>query len=452
MSIRIFAIVCLLAIAPLHSAAQSTESQGEAFTLEAAINYALKNNLNLLNSTADVEAARLKVKEISASGLPQVNAGLSYNNNIQIPTQIIPNFTGQGPEYLKLQFGVPHTATASISAGQLIFDGTFFLGLRAAREYVALAEQVKHKSELDAKLEVTRAYYMVLFVQEARKYVKNNIKAIEKTYGDVQKLHKEGFAEKIDVSRLELALSNLQVQDRNLDNQEKVALMMLKAQMGMQIDQAITLADDLKTLYEKDAKGLDLNSSDFSSRPELQILKATQGLNSLDMRRYRVGYLPTLTTFISHQQNTFRREFNFFESNLDPTQAWFPATIWGVQLSIPIFDGGRKHYQYQQAKIGYLQTSNRIKQFELFASLELESARTRLNTAVEQVKIQEKNLALADEIYRISEAKYREGVGSSLELTNAETDRKNAQTNYLNSIYEVLIARIEFLRSNGKFN
>ncbi len=184
---------------------------------------------------------------------------------------------------------------------------------------------------------------------------------------------------------------------------------MLKLQMGMNIDEEIELSNTLRELNEQDIPSLeDAESKDVSNRVEYQLLTQQSRLNLLDMRRYKVGYAPTLSAFFTHQQNTFRTRFNFFSSNTNPTEAWFPATMWGLKLDVPIFDGFRKHNQLQQARIGFAKTQNSMANFENAARVERLNTKTRYTTALKQIKSRQQNLDLADEIYRMAETKYRE--------------------------------------------
>jgi outer membrane protein TolC len=364
----------------------------------------------------------------------------------QIPTMLVPNFTNPGGPPLEFQMGISNSLTAKVQVNQLLFDGTFFLGLRAAKEYVELANNMIATTEAETELNVTKAYYLALITAENVTLVEENLKVIEKIYSDTKALKENGFAEKIDVQRLELQVSNLKIQLTRLGDQREITLKLLKFHMGMDVNKEIVLTDKLADLMTK-VMALDADGKiTYNSRPEYKVLEQGQVLNQLNLKRYRVGYLPSLYGFASHQQQTFAVKGEI--GNLG--NKFYGGTMVGLSLQIPIFDGLRKHSLTQQTKLQILQTQNNLLNLELAIQNEVFMARTRFQTVVLEVENQKKNMELADNIYKIAEAKFKEGVGSSFEVTTANNDKKMAETNYLNAIYDLLIAEISYKKAIGQ--
>jgi outer membrane protein TolC len=370
---------------------------------------------------------------------------------VRIPGSYIPNFTGQGPEFIFIAFQQKYAASANIQASQLIYDGTFLLGLRAAKEFVQVSRLLAEKSETDLEQNVTRAYALCLNTVKNLELIDQNRRMLEKNLSDIKEIYAAGFAEKLDVDRLQLSLDNLNVQREKLLTVVAMTQNMLKMAMGIAMDQPIVLTEDLET-FEKSilVDGNGDAALQPSARIEHQLLNQTLRLSFYDEKRYKVGYTPTLVGFVTHQRNTNRPEFNFLESNLPINNTWVPATIWGLNLSVPIFDGFRKQSQIRQVQLNRDKTLNQIQEFERFAGMEYINARQSWVTALQAVEVQRKNKDLAERIYEQVNTKFREGVGSTVEILSAETELKNAQIQYLNALYELSLSKIDLKKALGQ--
>jgi outer membrane protein len=424
------------------SAAQQAAS---GLTLAQAIDYAKKNNPGLKNSRLDEEMARQKVKEVRSIGLPQISGTGTFNDFLQLPVSLIPGefFGGQAGTFIPVKFGTKYNVTGALAANQLLFDGTFFLGLRAASEYVHVSTLNVARTAIETEVNVTKAYYQSLLTRENIKLIGQNLGLLEKTAFETGQLYENGLVEKLDVDRLDLAHSQLKLQKKNLEDLLQIADMSLKMQMGMRIDSTIVLADSLENLYQ----GLTAitEKGDAKNRVELQLVNAMNNLNMMDLKRWKLGYAPSLAAFASYQQNAQRDKFNFLESG----QPWFASTVIGVRMNLPIFDGFYKQSKIQQAKITIEKTNNDRINLENGINLEINSARTRYQTALEQIEIQKKNMDLANSIFSTATIKYNEGVGSSLEIVNADSALKTAQSNFLSSLYNLMVAKIDLQKALG---
>lgn len=440
---RLLIIAALFAFVNVGAQSQETKKM----TLQEAVDFAKKNNPALQNADIDVRIAKQKVNEVASAGLPQISAQADYTGNPQIATTVVPNFINPaGPPTLEFQMGISHTLSGKINANWLLLDGTYFLGLKAASQYVTMASLMRANTAVETELNVTKAYYLALIADESMGLIESNITALEKTYEDTKALQENGFAEKVDKQRLELQLSNLKTQQTKIKDQRDMSYRILKFQMGMDVNAGIELTDSLKGLIEK-VSLLSMNDSvNYEARPEFKMLQQQQVLNNLNTRRYQFGYLPTLSAFGSHQQNSFAIENQFS----DLGKKFYGGTTWGLSLKIPIFDGFYKHSLIQQTRLESLKTDNDIRNIEFVIENDVFQAKRNYETAVKAYEDQKKNLELAKEIRDISNIKQEQGVGSSLEVTNANNDLKQAENNYLTAIYDLLVAELNYKKALGQ--
>lgn len=436
--------------------AQPVVADTQSMTLQQAIDYALKNSPSLANAKIDVTLANKKVKEIQAIGLPQVSATGSFMQYGTIPGSWITNSFAGGapgaPEYIFLRFQQKYSMSGTLQLNQLIFDGSYLVGLKAATEYVNLSNILTAKSEYDIQVNVTKAYLMALSTAKNLSSLDQNIKTLEKSLSDVSALNKEGFAEKLDVQKLELAVSNLKLARQRVESAIDITLNVLKLNMGMDLDTPIKLNQSLDELNNSLAVNdiIVNDTANIKNRPEYKLLDQTLKLSYLDEKRYKAQYLPSVGGFLQGQRATNRPEFNFFESNLTPNNKFVPSTLMGLQISVPIFDGFKKHYQIQQVQLNRQKTQNDIKNFGLAVNMEFMNAKNNYLLNVKQVSESQKNIKLAEEIFEKASIKYKEGVGSALEITQAQNDLKTAQNNYLNALYDLVLSKIDLKKSLGE--
>lgn len=431
----IYLLVCTLLSVQLFAQEKSVQS----FSLQQAVEYAKKNNYALKSHQLDITGAQKKVKEILASGLPQVSATGTFINNTTIATNVI-SFGGVNTP---LQFGQAYTATGSIQASQLLFDGGFLMGVKAAKEYVALAEINVNRSNIETEVNVSKVYYSVLLLQTNAKLLAINLETLSKGKGDIEKLYKAGLIEKTDFDRIALQHSSLEIMLSKIVDQGRVSAMILKLQMGMNVNDSIVLTDDLAKMFANVKAGAVESKVDYDKRTEYQLLNQSIKLNTLDKKRYQYGYAPSLVAIAATQRNTFGANFG------DLGNTWYPGTYWGLNLNVPIFDGLRKSAQIQQSKINISKAENDKKSLESAIELEVMQAKLAFLRTGDQLAVQEKNMALAQDIYNKVQLKFKSGVGSSLELTLSQNDLEIARTNYLSTVYDYFVAQIELRKATG---
>lgn len=427
--------------------------QTTKFSIKEAVAFAKKNNLSLQSTRLEENIANKKVKETLAQGLPQISAGASYNNNIQIATQRLPNFINdalpagspRGPEFIDAQFGVANSLTVNAQLNQLIFDGTYFLGLKAAQEFVKISEYQIQQSEIDVEVNTIKSYYAVLMADKRIDLITSNMQSLDSSLYSLRALAKEGFAEMVDTARVALSLSNLSIQKARLQDQRKVMANLLKMQMGYDVTKPIELTETTESL-EAALKAVDVSTTgNIINRAEYKLLEQQVKLGVLDKKRYQMSYFPTLNGFLSHQQNTFaaKQELNQLGN------PWFPGTTWGLTLNVPIFKGFKTSSQIAQADLRLTQYKLSQQQFEQAYQNEVATAQNNYLRAVESYNLQKKNVDLANEIKRIAKLKFQEGLGTSLEYTTAENESNASETNLVIALYEMMMAELDYRKATG---
>jgi outer membrane protein TolC len=341
------------------------------------------------------------------------------------------------------QFGVKNNLTASASASQLIFDGGFLMGVKASNSFVKLSSLVVQQNDIELEANVKKTYYQYLMVDVNMKSLENSINTLSKTAYDLTETAKAGFIDRIDADRLKLQLSNLTLQKERVADAKAIAYYALKLQLGASLTDSIVLTDALDGFKNEMSQPNQLGNGDYMRRIEMQILTQQQKLNNIDKNRWQYSYLPTIAAFGTIQKNTFGNDF----SELGKT--WFDGALAGVSMQIPIFDGLGKMAKIQQTKINDKKIENGKNLLQQSIEIERLNAKSKLMRSEQQLKIQEENVKLAKDILDRTTLKMKEGIGSSLELTTAQNDFLNAEAGYLNSLYDLLVAKTDLQKAIG---
>jgi outer membrane protein TolC len=443
--------------------ANSQDTNIKKMNLNEALEFAKTNNQMLKNSKLDELAAKKRVNEILAAGLPQVNGKAEFMHYFTIPTTALPDFispvvygnlvgyglipaTSPAPPagIVPAQFGVKNNLTVSATASQLIFDGSYLMGLKASNQFVNLSKLSTHQSEVELELNVKKAYYQVLLIDVTMDILNSNIKYLEKTTYDLTETANAGLMEKMDADRVKLQLSNLKLQRDRLSDGKIIAYTALKLQLGAEVKDSIVLSDNLKSMQtNSEGQQMDLAAGDYSKRIDAQILEQQRKLNLIDKQRWQYSYLPSIAAFAQVQKNTFASEVG------DIGKTWYNGALAGITLQMPIFDGLMKQAKIQQTKINDKKIENGKSLLNQAIEIERLNAKAKYQRAIQQLKIQEENVALAKDIMNKSNLKLKEGVGSSLELTSAQNDYLNSESNYLSTLYEILVAEAELKKAIG---
>ncbi len=423
------------------------QPQAGRMTLEQAVAYAMEHNFALVRARLDVEDARQRVVETTAIGLPQLQGGVDYNYYIELPTSLVPAkfFDPAAPEgtFAELQFGTKHNLTLRGQVNTLVFDGAYLVGLQAARKYAALAARQYAAVQAEVRHKVREAYLPALVVRRHLAILDKNIASLQRLLAETRALYEQGFVERLDLDRLELSLARLANERDRLSRQLETALNFLKFQMGYPLDQPLDIADEVEALLAEGVPETWLGGPvDAEQRPEYQVARANIELSELNIRRHQAGYLPSLVAFGSYQRQ--------LQGNKLSDGSWFPVAVVGAQLNVPIFDGLSKKAKIERARIELEQARLQSAELQRAIQLEVANARAGYLDARQRVATSRSNMELAERIYETTRIKYREGVGSSLELTQAEQQLYEAQQAYTQALYDMLVAKTALQKALGK--
>jgi outer membrane protein len=452
------ALLCLVSLA---GSAQNQQTP-QAFSLEECVNYALQHNVQVKNERLNLGIAKAQIGETTAQGLPQITGSGNITYNVEQQTSFLPgDFFGQPGSFVPVKFGTPYQALASGNIEQLIFNGSYFVGLRAAKVFKELSEKNLKKAEVDVAEGVSLAYYGALVAEERLRLLEANLGRLDSLLVETKAVFEAGYAEEIGVKRVQVNLNNLRTEYENVKASLALNKSALKFQMGIPMEQDIALADDIRDMdIEKEL----LLPADFryADRVEYQQLQVQRDLAELDVKNNQVQYIPNLSAFYNLGWNAGRESFkDLFEPTvLESTDGegnivrqevptWNRYQAIGLNINIPIFDGLAKANRIRRTKLKVEQVQNQLNNLESAIDLELEEARINLENSLRSLEAQEENMELAQDVFQVARIKYQEGVGSSLEVIDAENAYKTAETNYFNSLYNALVARLAFQKASG---
>jgi outer membrane protein TolC len=422
----------------------------QSFSIKEAIDYAIKNQATVKNANLDVLNADARVNEIKAMGLPQLNGGINYNNNYQIARVFLPaktfDPTAKEGEVIAAKFGVANSGQAGISLNQMIFNGSYTLGLKAADVYKELSAKSLIQTKQQIAENVSKAYYGILVNEERLKLLNINIARLDTIIRDTKALNAQGFVEKLDVQRLEVQANNLKTETNNIVRLQELSNYLLKFQMGMDIETPIILTEKLSTVSLADIQPVDEEKEfKYVNRMEYSILQTQQRLAELDLKNQKATALPTVMLVSNYGFNTGRPKFGDLV-----TKPWFSNGSIGLGVNVPIFDGFARKYKTIQAENTLQKVKNSYSILENSIDMQIKQASITLKNSWESLQENQKNMDLASEIVRVSKIKYKQGVGTNLEVLNAEAALKEAQTNYFTSLYNALIAKVDLNKAQGK--
>jgi outer membrane protein len=441
------AVAAALAVTAGPAAAQEREAR--RFSLDEARDFAVEHSFETTRSGLDLETARQRLKETVAIGLPQVVSSVSYSNNLKLATSLIPNFfEGKFDEKIPVQFGTQHNASANIQVQQLLFNGSYFVGLQTSSLYRQVAEQGLERTRLNVRETVGNTYALVLVTAENERVLSATLANVEKTAAEVRELNREGFVADTDADLLQITVNQLGTALRALARQREIAGKLLKFQLGLDLEAEIELTDTLDALLARvDAASAAAAEFDPAFTIDFRLAEGQARLAGLALKNEKAKYWPTVSAFFTYQQNAYRDAFSFFGRG----ERWFPFQILGVNISLPLFRSGGQAAKVKQAELAAEQAWNGVIQVERGLRMEAEQARARLTSAAENFDTAKANMELAARVYEASLEKYREGFASSMELTQASDKSLQAQSGYIQALAELLTAknRLDRIENDG---
>ena len=430
-------LIVLLTISFVIHAQTNLTKESYSFSLNEAIEHALINNYNAINAARDIDAAKKKKWETTTIGLPQINASLGYQNNIELQKSLIPAefFGGQPGEFAEVAFGTRHNMIGNATVSQLIFNGSYIVGLQSAKVYLQISENAKIKTNQEIREMVINAYGNVLLANESIAILEKNKTNLEKTLNETTQIFKNGLIEEENVEQLQITLTTIKSAQENIKRQKVIATNMLKLILGITIGKELILTENLNNLalnninFELTTTPFQVeNSIDFKIQENLVQSK------KLLLLLEKSNALPSLAAAYNFGYNAFGNQFQFFTNN----QRWLNFSNVGLSLNVPIFSSLGRSARTQQAKIALEQAKTQMTQVEQSLKLRFEKAKSDYEYSLEQLNTTKSSLTLAERIENKQQIKLKEGLSSSFDLSEAQRQLYATQQNYLQAMLDVI--------------
>ncbi len=432
--VRLFSILAFALITTLQIRAQ------QAMSLEDCVQYAIAHHPDITLAKLDIRDADWQIKENTAVALPQFTAGISYQHYLQQPAIPASAFGFEADPGTKFTFALKNQISGTIGVDQLLFNHSYLLGIKAAKEYRKYVGLKMEAAKANLRNNVTDAYLPALLLDENLAILNKNIGIQERLLKETREVNKAGFAEQLDVDRIDYTLATLKTQRDNLVRQRDILVDLLKFAIHMPVSEDIAMSDDLTKLLDAYADILPDEDLDYMNRPEYVSLLKARELSDIQVDLYDKNWLPSLSGFAQYQPSYQGNEELF----------WIPAAVIGVRLNIPIYDGGLANAKKERAVVTALQVDVQKETLEHAYDLELATARKQYANASARIRNEEGNLQLAQRIYDTTQTKFQAGVGSSFEVTQAQANLYQSQAQLMEAQYEMLQARVALKKVLGK--
>ena len=448
--IYLFITVIWIINAGLFSSLVHAQSKAvREFSLQSAQKFDVESSYETKRTQLNIQAAQKKVRETVLTGFPQLSSAIGYMNNLELATVLIPNFfEGKFDEKIPVQFGTQHNANVNFTLNQLLFNGSYIVGLKTSKIFRQLADRNHEKTQLDILEIVTNTYYLILVAEESERILSSNLENLEKTHYEIRERYKEGFVAETDADLVQIGVTKLKNGLQAIVRQKEIAYKLLKFQMGLELDEQIVLTDKLEDILQQ----IDISETEdaeFSLEQNIdyRLLETQEKLSEMALKNEKAKYFPTISAFYSFQWNAFRDDFNFFNFN----ENWFRTQILGININMPIFTSGVQKAKVAQASIALKQAQNAKIQASQGLVVEEASARLDLDTAYENYLNTKENMELSKKVYDATLFKYNEGVASSLDLTQAHDQYLAAQSDFIQAISGLLTAKNKLDRLNSNY-
>ncbi len=418
-----------------------------AFSLADAVTYAQKNNVQVKNSLLDIDIQIQTNKEIASAALPSIGSSLGGTNFLTIPTSLLPGqiFGGAVGTFIPVQFGTKFNANYGANFNQILFDGQVFIALQARATSLDWKRKNAALTEENIKANIYKIYYQLSASKTQLNILDANIERLQKLANDASVMYKNGFAEKLDVDKVNVQLNNLQTEKLKANNSVTIGFMGLKMLMGMPVKDSLILTDVInETNLSTDV--LFEDNFEYGIRKDFQYLTTIKKLSEFNIKRYQLSFLPTITMNGAYTKNAQRTKFDFF----DKKGSWFETALIGLNLNFPLFNGGARLAKMNKAKLELQQVDNQMTALKNNIDNELSQAKLNYMSSVATVIFQKKNMQLAENVYSQTKKKFEAGAGSNTEISAAQADLVAAQNNFMNALYTALISKVDLLKASGK--
>lgn len=455
-TIKIFAAI-FIACFYRQAAAQDTlvpppvvtpsEAQVHRFSLQEALDYAEKNNVQVKNALLNIRLQEQVNREVTAMAYPQISTNGQLTYNAKLPVSLVPAefFGGTPGEFARLMFGVKWSASGGVSLSQLLFDGQVFVGLQARRTLIEMNEKNAEVTMEQVRANITKIYYQLGVSKRQIALLDSNIVMLTKLRRDMKIMYDNGFAEGLDIDKQDVRLANIQSAKTTALNQINNGYLGLKVLMGMPVQDELILTEDISEEQIKEGV-LEAANFDYNQRRDYQAAEMGARLREYDIKRYQYSKLPQLSLSGYYNEMAQSNKFDIFSGNA----YWSPISAISLNLRIPIFTGFATNAKIEQSRIRLRQTQNDIEALKLNIGREIRTSVNDFNAAIQNLDYQRRNMELAKKVYNQTKKKYEIGTGSQLEINQAQIELETAQTNYYNALYNAVVARVDFLKATGK--
>lgn len=430
----------------VQSMAQTEIPNIHQFKLDDCVVYAQKNNVQVKNALLAIDAQVQTNREIGAAAYPTIMTSTSVMDYTKIPVSLLPAqiFGGTPGTFIPVQFGTKFNANYGANFSQLLFDGQVFIALQARSTSLEMQRKNAALTEENIKANIYKIYYQLSASKTQLNILDANIERLNKLAHDAEVMYKNGFAEKLDVDKVNVQLNNLQTEKLKANNAVAIGYMGLKMLMGMPVKDSLVLTE---TINEKDLTGdvLVENEFQYALRKDFQYLTTLKKLSEYNVKRYQLSNLPTISLSGAYTKNAQRQKFDFFEGG-----NWFTTSFFNLNVSLPIFNGGATMAKIRRTKIELQQVANQMDAMKNNIDNEITQAKLNYISSVATVQFQKKNMQLAETVYAQTRKKFETGTGSNTEISASQADLVSAQNNYMNALYSALIAKVDFLKATGK--
>jgi len=419
-----------------------SQEEASRFTLQEAINYALENNRKSKNASREISAAEKRKWETTASGLPQLNANIDYQNFLKQPISVIPAifFGGQPGEFAEITFGTKQNTSATATLSQLLFDGSYLVGLQSAKVFLEISKNAKEKTDLEIRKGTINAYGNVLLANEQIAILQRNISVLEKNLFDITKIYENGLEEEESVEQIKLTLLGLESRLQNTIRLRDLAYKMFNLTIGKPIEAPSILTENLKTLTQQNVvlSLLEANEN-IENAIDYKIAFNDKTAKKLLVNLEKSKSLPSLNVFLNGGYSAFNEKFVF----LNKDTKWFGSSLFGLNLKVPLFSSGMRKAATQRAKINLEIAEENLTEIEQTIKLEIAAAKSNYQFAIEDYNNKQKNLNLAERIEKKNQIKFFEGLGSSFDLRQAQTQLYASQNEILQAMLDVITKKAE---------
>jgi outer membrane protein TolC len=447
----IFLSIVIIKPGMIHAQQEVKSTSRMSFSLQQAQDYAYENNYDLRNSAYDVQIAKKTVRQNISIGLPQINGGADYMNYFLMPTQMIPNIFAQPPKYdelIPVQFGAPYSFTIKGSLTQLLYSGQYLVGIQTAKAYLETVKQLAIKSKLDVRDLVAENYVGLLVIQESTRILDSTYKIVSKMVDEAQKAYQSGLLEDIDVDQLVLNKSNLEAILINTKSQQILAYNLFKFILGVKEDQEIILTEDLNSFLAQINRDMLMTMPfDYNYNIDYTILKKQEKLVEWQYKLSKTAYQPTLTAFLTASTSAQRATWDFFNTS----KPWFAAATFGVSLQVPIWSSGGRKYAVDQARLNFAKMKVMDEKVKTQVQLQVETAKKDFNNSFLVYQNKTAGFETALKIYEKTTKKYQMGISSSTDLNQKYNQFLQANSDYMQSIFDVVRNKIKLSKLLEKF-